>query len=214
MSLSINDINRIAFITPAIENQVSEHFITAVETGELFDILGETLHTGYTQYPSYINQALNNLIYPFVSYKVKYLSFIKVASELTEENENLQSAIQESKSLALSFKTNLQNLLYTTFGIIPQSITGFLIPQTIIDKNAIDMELVITPVIADDNAPFIFTVEEAEVLTYNLPHELKNKSLVFVNNAIINPANYTGIGKEIITFTTALEIYDKLVITF
>lgn len=214
MPLSLEDINRIAFITPAIENQMSIHFVSAIETGELFDILGETLHTGYTQYPSHINQALNNLIYPFIAYKVKYLSLIKLASELTEPNEILQDAIQESKSLALSFKTNLQNLLYTTFGIIPNSINGFLIPQSIIDKNAKDMELIINPVIEDDNAPFIYTVEEAEVTTYNLPHVLKNKSLVFVNNAIINPTNYTGIGKDTITFITALEVYDKLVITF
>lgn len=214
MPLSIDTINVIAFITPVEEPQITENLISAVETGELYSILGKTLHSVYFEYPSYFENIANTLIFPFVAYKVKYLSLIKLASETNEINASLQAAIQASKSLAQTFKSNLQNYLYLTYGILPNSVAGFTIPQSIILKNEKDMTLIVSPTPPVDNAPFIYTVTEEEFSTFNLPHELKKASLVFINNSIINPTNYSGIGSTTITFTNPLEAYDKLVVTF
>ena len=211
MPLSIDTINDIAFITPATEPQINEYFISVVETGELYNILGDTLYSIYIDYPSYFDNISTILINPFIAYQVKYLSLIKLASELTEINTSLQTAIQEAKSLAQTFKTNLQNYLYSTYGVLPNSVVGFTIPQSIILKNEKDMTLLVQPT---DIAPYAITSTEEETKSFTLPEILKKSSLVFVNNAIINPTEYTGIGTNILSFTIALEVYDKLVVTF
>lgn len=213
-ALTSDDINKIAFITPVNELQINNHLIAAVENNDLYEILGATLHSVYVEHHSFFDSIALSYINPFVAYQVKYLSLKLLASETTEQNESLMSAIQQAEKLARKFKTNLQNYLFNTYGILPQSINGFTIPKSILNKNEKNMTLKVSPTEQTDIAPFIFTVTEEEFSTFNLPHKLKNASLVFVNNSIINPTNYSGIGTSTIQFTNPLDTYDKLVVTF
>ena len=214
MSITIAQINEIAFITPVEPPAINEELITAVVNGPLYDVLGDTLHGIYIQYPTFFADIENEILNPFIAYNVKYLVLQHINSEATEVNNNFTTSLQIVLSIARDYKTILQDYIFSKYGILPSSINGFKIPETVITLNEKDMTLIVDPGNSTDYPPFIHTVPDVGTTVFNLPYDLKNSSLVFINNAIINPVNYSGIRTNSIVFTKALDKYDKLVVTF
>jgi len=215
MPYSTDAINNIAYTTPVAAPLISDDIVASVQYKELSNILGSDLYSVYAQYPAILASIEETVILPFVAYSVKYQILINQATEAIEANDTLISSIQSTNSILRQHKSNLQNHLYDTYGILPKSAGGFKIPESILTLSEKDMEIIITPpTAAEDLAPFVYTIQDEEITSFTLPEKLKKGSLVFVNNIIIDPALYTGTGTTTLTFATAFSTYDKLVVTF
>lgn len=180
---------------------------------DLRNILSDTLLDSVIADPDSFPILLENYIKPYLAYQIKTLTFSLLASELIIDvtYTDIEDSVIQSALLAKELKSALQNYIYSTYGILPSSINGFTIPQSILTESENSDTMPTTDV--TDIAPATFTASAGQT-SFPLANTLKRSSLVFVNDAIILPANYTGIGTTTLTFLTALALYDKVIVTF
>ena len=213
MLITTAEINTLAFLTPIDVSYFKTNIMYAAQERYLRNILSDTLIDSVIADPTSFPILLENYIKPYLAYQIKSLTFSLLESELAidEAFTNISQAIIQSALKAKDNKSSLQDYIYSTYGILPSSINGFTIPQTIITANENSVTMPTTDV--NDIAPATFTASIGQS-SFPLPNTLKRSSLVFVNDSFVVPVKYTGIGTTTITFLTALNQYDKVIITF
>ena len=213
MLITTAEINTLAFITPISVTLFKDNIMFSVEEKNLRAILGDDLQDSVNADPTSFPILLGSYIKPFLAYQIKYFTLRLINSDLIVDASytNLTEAIDQANLMARQQKSSLQDYIYSTYGILPNSIGGFTIPSSV-TSTAIKAEIMPSTEI-DDLAPSSFIATAGQTI-FALPQLLKRNSLVFVNDAFILPANYTGIGTISLTFIIALDLNDKVIVTF
>jgi len=213
MLITTAQINANAFLTPLDDSFFKSNIMYSVQEKDLRSIMGDALLDAVIADTASFPILHETYIIPFLAYQIKYYTLRLISSDLTIDTAftNLVAAISETNLIARQNKTLLQDFIYTTYGVLPNSINGFTIPQSIIISNENTNTMPQSDI--DDIPPSMFSASQGQT-TFNLPQLIKQSSLIFINDSFINPTNYTGIGTAILTFTNPLSEYDKVVITF
>ena len=215
MLITTTQINTLAFLAPLDVSYFKTNIMYSVQEKDLRAILGDTLQDAVIADPTSFPILLETYIKPYLAYQIKYFTLRLIDSDLIvdETFTNLSDAIAASNLIARQNMTLLQDYIYSTYGILPSSINGFTIPQSIITANENTETMPTTDV--TDIAPSEFTASEGQTL-FPLPQLLKRSSLVFVNDAFVSPSEYSGIGTLSLNFSksTSLSLNDKVIITF
>ena len=213
MLITTTEINALAFLAPLDVTYFKTNIMYSVQEKDLRAILGDVLLDSVIADPDIFPILIETYIKPYLAYQIKYFTLRLIASDLTINVTftNLTDAIAETNLIARQNKTLLQDYIYSTYGILPPSINGFTIPQSIITANENTETMPQTDV--NDIPPSLFSADEAQTI-FPLPYLLKLSSLVFVNDSFISPSLYSGIGTLTLTFTTPLTKYDKVLVTF
>jgi len=213
MLITTTEINTLAFLTPLDVSYFKTNIMHSVQEKDLRAILGGILLDSVVTDPDIFPILIETYIKPFLAYQIKYFTLRLIASDLIvdETYTNLTDAIAETNLIARQNKTLLQDYIYSTYGILPPSINGFTIPQSIITANENTETMPTTDV--NDIPPSLFSATEGQTI-FPLPQLMLRSSLVFVNDSFISPSDYTGIGTLILTFINTLTQYDKVVVTF
>ena len=213
MLITTAEINTIAFLTALDVTYFKDNVMYSVQEKDLRAILGDSLQDSVIADPTSFPILHESYIKPYLAYQIKYYTLRLIASDLIIDATftNIDDAISTSNLISRHNKSLLQNYIYSTYGILPTSINGFTIPQSIITANENTETMPTTDV--TDIAPSEFTASERQTL-FPLPQLLKRSSLVFVNDAFVSPSEYTGIGTLSLNFTTVLDLNDKVIVTF
>jgi len=213
MLITTAEINTIAFLTALDVTYFKDNVMYSVQEKDLRAILGDTLQDAVNADPTSFPILLGSYIKPFLAYQIKYFTLRLINSDLIIDASytNLTEAIDQANLMARQQKSSLQDYIYSTYGILPNSIGGFTIPSSV-TSTAIKAEIMPSTEI-DDLAPSEFTASASQTI-FPLPQLLKRSSLVFVNEAFISPSEYTGIGTLSLNFTTVLDLNDKVIVTF
>ena len=213
MLITKNEINTLAFLTPLDTDYFKTNIMYSIEDKNLQDVLGTSLFDQVNASPTDFPILIESYIKPFLAFKNKYFVLHLLSSELSIDAAytNIEDAIEQADLVCRQNLSLLRDYIYNTYGIAPSSISGFTIPQTIIES-FINTETMPTTDV-EDIAPSLFTANTAQT-AFALPQLLKRSSLVFVNDSFIDPSKYLGIGTLTLTFLTALNKYDKVLVTF
>lgn len=212
MLISTAEINTLAFLTPLDVSYFKTNVMYSVQEKDLRLIMGDTLLDAVLVDTASYPILIESYIKPFLAFQIKYYTLVLLYSDITvdEAFTNLENAIAQANLIARQNKSLLQNFIYTTYGILPNSINGFLIPQSIIQSNLLTT---MPQSDVEDIAPSLFTADTGQT-TFTLPQLMKRSSLVFINDTFISPSSYTGIGTLLLVFNKALDKYDKVLVTF
>lgn len=212
MLITPAEINTLAFLTPLDVSYFKTNIMYSVQEKDLRIIMSNTLYdailTDTASYPILIE----SYIKPFLAFQIKYYTLTLLYSDITVDPDytNLENAISQANLFARQNKTLLQNFIYTTYGVLPNSINGFTISQSIIQSNLLTT---MPQSDVEDIAPSLFSADTGQT-TFSLPQLMKRSSLVFVNDSFVSPSKYTGIGTLLLVFNNAMEKYDKVLVTF
>ena len=212
MLISTTQINTLAFLTPLDVSYFKTNIMYSVQEKDLRLIMGDTLLDAVLSDTVSYPILIESYIKPYLAFQIKYYTLILLYSDITVDSDytNLENAIAQANLIARQNKTLLQNYIYTTYGVLPTSVNGFTIPQSIIQSNLLTT---MPQSDVEDIAPSLFTADTGQT-TFTLPQLMKRSSLVFVNDSFVSPSKYTGIGTLLLVFNTALDKYDKVLITF
>ena len=213
MLITTTEINTLAFLAPLDVSYFKTNIMYSVQEKDLRAILGDTLQDAVIADPTSFPILHESYIKPYLAYQIKYYTLRLIASDLIIDATftNIDDAISTSNLISRHNKSLLQNYIYSTYGILPTSINGFTIPESIVTAAENTETMPTTDV--TDIAPSEFTASEGQTL-FPLPQLLKRSSLVFVNDAFVSPSEYTGIGTLSLNFTTVLDLNDKVIVTF
>ena len=213
MLITAAEINTLAFLTPLDVSNFKADIIYSVQEQDLRVIMSDALLDPVLANTSAYPILIETYIKPFLAFKIKYFTLRLLYSELIVDTSftNISTSIIQANVIANQCKQLLQSYIYSTYGVIPHSVNGFTIPQSIIDSTLNSNTMPQTDI--EDIAPSLFTAEAAQQ-TFVLPQLMKRSSLVFVNDAYVGQSKYSGIGTLTLVFTTPLLKYDKVLVTF
>ncbi len=212
MLITPDEINTIAYITPAPLADFKPSIIKTVEEVDLEIIIGKVLLATIQANPIGFPNLIESYVKPFMAYRIKYLTLrLKISDQnLTpDELASLLESMYQAELIAKANNSNLQSYVYNTYQITPTIVAGIIIKPvsniTITEEEINDME---TPI-----APYRAEATAGQAVFY-LSNTLNASSLVFVNDSITDPDDYLGNGTDVLTFKTGLDEYDKVVVTF